>query len=144
MSQEFEARMRAIKELQKHLTDEERQALAAWEEKHLGDGLKGTSDWPGWTDVAIRRAAQESSQSVTKLANFFYFAACFLTVGFAGIAVLFGLLAALDVIEYRKGAAALIESNLEGASRIVFVLMFSHVVGKFIARRGLRRAQLPR
>ncbi|EOA3865772.1 MULTISPECIES: hypothetical protein [Enterobacterales] len=144
MSQEFEARMRAIKELQKHLTDEECQALSAWEEKHLGDGLKGTADWPGWTDVAIRRAAQESSQSVTKLANFCYFAACFLTVGLAGIAVLFGLLAALDVIEYSKGAAALIESNLDGASRIVFVLMFCHVVGKFIARQGLRRAQLPR
>ncbi|HBP5913482.1 TPA: hypothetical protein L5732_005295 [Pseudomonas aeruginosa] len=144
MSQEFEARMRAIKELQKQLTEEERQALAAWEETHLGDGLKGTADWPGWADVAMRLAAQESSQFVTKLANLCYFAACFVTVVLAGIAVLFGLLAALDVIEYREGAAALIERNLEGASRIVFVLMFSHVVGKFIARQGLRRAQLPR
>ncbi|QCM14303.1 hypothetical protein CFBP6625_28285 (plasmid) [Agrobacterium tumefaciens] len=144
MSQEFEARMRAIKELRDHLTEEERQALSAWEKKHLGDGLKGTTDWPGWADVAIRVAAQESSKSVIKLANFCYFAACILTVGFVAIAVLFGFLAALGVIEHHQGAAALIESNLDGASKVVFVLIFGHVVGKFIARQGLRRARLQR
>jgi hypothetical protein len=30
------------------LTDEEKRALAEWEEIHLGKSDKGTSDWPGW------------------------------------------------------------------------------------------------
>ena len=35
-----------------HLTAEERSQLAAWEKENLGP--KGTSDWPGWAEVAKR------------------------------------------------------------------------------------------
>lgn len=143
MSKEFEARMRAIKELKEHLTEEECHALAAWASEHLGDGEEDTTEWPGWTVVAIRVAAQESSQFVTKLANFCYFAACILTVALTVLSLLFGFLAVMGVIEYHQGAEALIEGNLVAASKVVFVLTFCHVVGKFVARQGLRRARIP-
>lgn len=144
MPQSFEARMRAVMVLQQHLTNEERQALATWEKVNLGDGLKGTIDWPGWADVAVRVAAQNSSNTITKFANFCYFAACFLTTFVTALVFLVGLLGALGVIEHRQEVPGIIESNLVGASQFVFVLMFGHVVGKFIARRALRRAKLPR
>lgn len=36
------------------MTESERQALAEWEEENLGSGDKGTTDWPGWSDVYAR------------------------------------------------------------------------------------------
>jgi hypothetical protein len=41
-------------ELSKQLTPAERAALEAWEKTHLGDGVTGSSDWPGWTAVFER------------------------------------------------------------------------------------------
>jgi len=36
------------------MTEDERNALAAWEQANLGKGDKGTSDWPGWSTVSAR------------------------------------------------------------------------------------------
>lgn len=36
------------------MTSEEKMALDAWEKDNLGEGGKGTTDWPGWSDVAAR------------------------------------------------------------------------------------------
>lgn len=36
------------------MTAGEKQALVEWEKVNLGSGGKGTTDWPGWTDVNAR------------------------------------------------------------------------------------------
>lgn len=41
-------------EMTQQLTPEEREALAVWERANLGDGITGTSDWPGWDAVFAR------------------------------------------------------------------------------------------
>ena len=46
-----------ILELHRVMSADEREALAAWEAKHLGrkDGpILATSDWPGWIEMAKR------------------------------------------------------------------------------------------
>lgn len=40
--------------MQAKMTDVEKRALAEWERDHLGQGDKGTTDWPGWRDVYAR------------------------------------------------------------------------------------------
>lgn len=36
------------------MTEGEKQALEEWEKVNLGSVEKGTTDWPGWTDVYAR------------------------------------------------------------------------------------------
>ena len=46
-----------VLELQKRMSADERAALEAWEAKHLGrddGGMIGTTDWPGWVEIAKR------------------------------------------------------------------------------------------
>ncbi len=39
---------RSVEVYQNEMTEEDKQRLHAFEGEHLGDGVKGTSDWPGW------------------------------------------------------------------------------------------------
>jgi len=44
-----------LAEFSEKLSDEEAEALKAWEHEHVkGDGLLGTSDWPSWESVISR------------------------------------------------------------------------------------------
>lgn len=36
------------------MSETEKQALAEWERTNLGDGVTGTTDWPGWREVIAR------------------------------------------------------------------------------------------
>ncbi len=36
------------------MTTNEKAELAAWEKDNLGSGGKGTTDWPGWANIASR------------------------------------------------------------------------------------------
>lgn len=36
------------------MSEAEKNSLAKWERAHLERGEKGTTDWPGWTEVLAR------------------------------------------------------------------------------------------
>jgi hypothetical protein len=115
-------KMQAVLKLQNELTEDERAELARWEAVNCGQGGKSTSDWPGWTDVAVRVASSQSNDILKKASDYSYFMAIAVVYFSFVYVVLIGLVTDMDT--------EIANNNFAGFAHVVYLLMFFHALAK--------------